>query len=73
MKALKKDEKNLEAANNPAALYITLRENYVMRLEYLTRATNVESAPAYTLDTLGVLHLRLGDKERAKEILVQAC
>jgi hypothetical protein len=44
MKALKKDEKHLEAANNPAARYITLRENYEMGLEYLTRATNVKSA-----------------------------
>ncbi len=73
LKALKKDEKNVEAANNLASLYITLGENYEKGLEYLNRAASEESAPAYALDTLGVLHLRLGDKERAKDILLKAC
>lgn len=73
LKALKKDEKNLEAANNLASLYITLGENYEKGLEYLTRASTLETAPAYALDTLGVLHLRLGNKEMAKDILSKAC
>lgn len=73
LKALKKDEKNVEAANNLASLYIALGENYEKGLEYLTRAAPEESAPAYALDTLGVLHLRLGDKEKAKDILLKAC
>ncbi|MER3447296.1 MAG: hypothetical protein C4291_10835 [Candidatus Dadabacteria bacterium] len=73
LKALKKDEKNVEAANNLASLYIALGENYEKGLEYLTRATSEESAPAYVLDTFGVLYSRLGDKERAKDILLKAC
>jgi tetratricopeptide (TPR) repeat protein len=73
LKALKKDERNIEAANNLASLYITLGENYEKGLEYLTRATSVESAPAYALDTFGVLYFRLGDKEMAKDILLKAC
>jgi len=74
LKALKRDEKNIEAANNLASLYITLGKDYEKGLEYLTEAvSSLESVPAYALDTLGVLHLRLGDKERAKEMLVKAC
>jgi tetratricopeptide (TPR) repeat protein len=73
LKALKKDEKNIEAANNLASLYIALGENYEMGLGYLSKASPIESAPAYALDTLGVLHFRLGDKELAKDILSKAC
>lgn len=74
LKALKKDERNIEAANNLASLYITLGKDYKKGLEYLTKATgSPESVPAYALDTLGVLYFRLGDKERAKEMLVRAC
>lgn len=73
LKGLEKDEKNIEAANNLAFLYITLGENYEKGLVYLTKATPEESAPAYALDTLGVLHFRLGDKEKAKDILSKAC
>lgn len=74
LKALKKDERNIEAANNLASLYITLGKDYEKGLEYLTKATvSPESAPAYALDTLGVLYFKLGDKERAKEMLVKAC
>jgi tetratricopeptide (TPR) repeat protein len=73
LKALKKDEKNVEAANNLASLYIALGENYEKGLEYLIRATSEKSAPAYALDTLGVLYFRLGNKERAKDILLKAC
>jgi tetratricopeptide (TPR) repeat protein len=74
LKALKKDEKNIEAANNIASLYITQGKDYKKGLEYLNKATvSLESPPAYALDTLGVLYFRLGDKERAKEMLVKGC
>ncbi len=75
LKALKKDEKNIEAANNLASLYIALNKNYEKGLEYLTKATlsSSKDTPAYALDTLGVLYLRLGDKARAKEMLLKAC
>jgi tetratricopeptide (TPR) repeat protein len=73
LKVLKKDEKNVEAANNLACLYIALGENYEIGIEYLSKAAPVESAPTYALDTLGVLHFRLGDKEIAMDILSKAC
>ncbi len=74
LKALKKDGKNIEAANNLASLYITLGRDYKKGLEYLNKATfSLENPPAYALDTLGVLYFKLGDKERAKEMLVKGC
>lgn len=74
LRALKKDEKNIEAANNLASLYITIKKDYGKGLEYLTKALpSPDSAPAYALDTMGVLYLRLGDKPKAKETLIRAC
>jgi tetratricopeptide (TPR) repeat protein len=74
LKALKRNEKNIEAANNLASLYISVGKDYEKGLECLTKATaSMENVPAYALDTLGVLNLRLGDKDRAKEILIKAC
>ena len=74
LKALKKDEKNIEAANNLASLYITLNENYHKGLEYLTKAIpSLDDSPAYALDTLGVLYFRVGDKSKAKKVLLKAC
>jgi tetratricopeptide (TPR) repeat protein len=74
LKALKKDEKNIEAANNLASLYIALNKNYEKGLGHLTKAiASPEDTSAYALDTLGVLYLRLGDKARAKEMLMKAC
>jgi tetratricopeptide (TPR) repeat protein len=74
LKAIKKDEKNIEAANNLVSLYIKLGKNYEKGLSYLTKAIpSVEDAPAYALDTLGVLYLNLGNREKAREILLKAC
>ena len=74
LKALKKDEKSIEAANNLVSLYITLKKNYEKGLEYLTKAVpSLDSAPAYALDTMGVLYLRLGNRSKAKETLIMAC
>ena len=74
LKALKRDEKNIEAANNLASLYIELAGDYEKGLQYLTRATySLDPIPAYALDTLGVLYLRLGEKSKAKEMLEKAC
>lgn len=74
MNALELDETNLEAANNLASLYIETGENYKDGLRYMGQATEgLESIPPYALDTIGVLHLRLGQKEEAEKFLVQAC
>jgi Tfp pilus assembly protein PilF len=73
-RALKLDEKNLEAANNLASLYLETGENYKAGLEYMRQATEgLESTPPYALDTIGVLYLKLGQKEEAEKYLVQAC
>ncbi len=74
LKALKKDEKNIEAANNLASIYIELNKDYEKGLQYLTRAADsLDPIPAYALDTLGVLYMRLGEKSKAKEMLEKAC
>lgn len=74
LKALEKDEKNIEAANNLASLYIAINKKYEKGLDYLTKATSsLDQVPAYVLDTLGVLYLRLGDKSKAKEMLLKGC
>ena len=73
-RALKKDETNLEAANNLASLYIESGEDYKEGLEYMLLATNnMEEIPPYALDTLGVLHLKLGDKMEAEKFFIKAC
>lgn len=74
LKAIKKDEKNIEAANNLASLYIELGKNYEKGLSYLIKAiSSVEGAPAYALDTLGVLYIKLGNTEKARGVLLRAC
>lgn len=74
MNALELDETNLEAANNLASLYIETGENHKDGLRYMGEATKgLESIPPYALDTIGVLYLRLGQKEEAEKFLVQAC
>jgi len=73
-RALELDETNLEAANNLASLYIETGENYQDGLRHMRQATEgLESIPPYALDTIGVLYLKLGQKEEAEEYLVQAC
>ncbi len=73
-KALEKDEKNLEAANNLASLYLETGGNYREGLSYLLAAAESQHPiPAYALDTLGVLYLRTGDGDKAKEFLYEAC
>jgi len=73
-KALKKDETNLESANNLASLYIESGEDYKEGLEYMLLVTNnMEEIPPYALDTLGVLHLKLGDKMEAEKFFIKAC
>jgi len=74
LKAIKKDEESIEAANNLASLYIELGKNYEKGLDYLSKAImSIEDVPAYALDTLGVLYLRLDYKGKAKETLLKAC
>ncbi|MCK5391403.1 MAG: tetratricopeptide repeat protein, partial [Deltaproteobacteria bacterium] len=73
-RALKKDETTLEAANNLASLYIEAGSNYKEGLQYMILATNnLERIPPYALDTMGVLHLKLGHKLQAEKFLIEAC
>ena len=73
-KALKKDETSLQAANNLASLYIETGSNYKEGLQLMIRATNnLEKIPPYALDTMGVLHLKLGEKVEAEKFLIEAC
>jgi len=73
-RALKKDETTLEAANNLASLYIEAGSNYKEGLQYMIMATNdLGRIPPYALDTMGVLHLKLGDKLQAEKYLIDAC
>ena len=73
-KALFKDEKNLEAANNLASLYIETGVDYEEGLAYMNTATeNMSLIPPYALDTMGVLYMRQGNREKAKELLLSAC
>lgn len=74
-KALKKDKHNLGAANNLASLYIETGENYSEGLNYLLTAAaeSQNPVPAYALDTLGVLYMRTGDRDKARKYLFDAC
>jgi len=73
-RALKQDETNLGAANNLASLYIETGEDYEAGLQHMIVATdNLEEIPPYALDTLGIIYLKLGDKEKAEVCLVEAC
>lgn len=73
-KALEKDPMSIEAANNLANLFMTTGGNYREGLDMLLRAAGpVETAPAYALDTIGALYLRLGEKENARTYLNEAC
>lgn len=73
-KALKKDPYNLEAANNLASLYLETGQNYTKGLNHLlTALESRDPAPAYALDTLGVLYMRTGDTGKARDFLSKAC
>ena len=73
-KALKKDETNLQAANNLASLYIETGGDYQQGLDQMLLATGgLDIIPPYALDTMGVLHLKLGDKVGAEKFFIEAC
>lgn len=73
-KALGKDKHNTEAANNLASVYIETEEKYDEGIETLLAATeSQEPVPAYALDTLGVLYFKTGNREKAGELLNEAC
>ena len=74
LKALKEDEMNLEAANNLASLYIERNQSYDEGLKYLNKAiSSRDEIPAYILDTLGLLYMKLGDKNKSIEMFKEAC
>lgn len=73
-RALGKDEKNLVAANNLASLYIGSGAGHREGLGYMLRAVeNVEAIPPFALDTIGVLYIKIGDKEAGRDLLFRAC
>ena len=74
LKALKEDEMNLEAANNLASLYIERNQSYDEGLKYLNKAiSSRDEIPTYVLDTLGLLYIKLGDKNKSIEMFKEAC
>ncbi len=74
LKALKEDEMNLEAANNLASLYIERNQSYDEGLKYLNKAiSSRDETPAYVLDTLGLLYMKIGDKNKSIEMFKEAC
>jgi len=73
-KALSKDERNLEAANNLASLSLETREDYEDALLYMLGATKgARTIPPYALDTLGALYIKTGDMEEGRSLLLRAC
>lgn len=73
-KALELEESNLQAANNLASLYIETGEQYQEGLEYILQATkSLEIIPAYALDTIGLLYIKLGNNVEAEKFLIRAC
>ena len=73
-KALGKDKHNIEAANNLASLYIKTGGDYQEGIDALLSATESQKpVPAYALDTLGVLYFKTGNREKAGELLKEAC
>jgi len=72
--ALELGKTNLEAANNLSSLYLETGKHYDEGLGYMLQAIEgLEIIPPYALDTIGVLYLKLGQKEEAEKFLVQAC
>ncbi|MGQ0794230.1 MAG: tetratricopeptide repeat protein [Deltaproteobacteria bacterium] len=72
--ALKRDKKNIEAANNLASVYIALGGRYDKGMDILLQALDGDTEiPAYALDTLGALYLRLGDSKKALGYFRRAC
>ena len=72
--ALRKDPYSLEAANNLASLYLIVGKEYQKALAILTSAVAFNKGfPAYAMDTMGVLYYRLGNVEKAKFYLTNAC
>lgn len=72
--ALRRDPYNLDAANNLASLYLIIGKEYQKGLERLTSAVAInKDFPAYAMDTMGVLHYRLGNVDKAKFFLINAC
>lgn len=73
-KALKKDKHDIEAANNLASLHVKIERGYEEGIDTLLTATESQKPlPAYALDTLGVLYFKTGNREKAGEILNEAC
>jgi tetratricopeptide (TPR) repeat protein len=73
-RALNTDPYNLEAANNLASLYLIVGKEYQKALRTLTSAVAFNKGfPAYAMDTMGVLHHRLGNVEKANFFLTKAC
>ena len=74
LKVLGRDQFNLEAANNLASLYLIVGKDYERGLEILTSAIAYNDGfPPQAMDTMGALYSRLGNTDKAKFFLYQAC
>jgi len=72
-RALDRDPKSIDAANNLAALYLETGRDYSEALDILLAAAPQDEMPAYALDTLGMIYLRLGETDKAREAFKEAC
>ncbi len=73
-RALDRDPKSVDAANNLASLYLETGKDYREALDILLAAAGPQNGmPAYALDTLGMLYLKLGETDNAREALKEAC
>ncbi len=73
-RALDRDPKSIDAANNLASLYLETGKDYREALDILHAAAGPQNEmPAYALDTLGMIYLKLGETDKAREALGEAC
>jgi len=74
LKALRKEQYNLEASNNLASLYLITEKDYEKGLKIVISAVAFnEGFPAFAMDTIGTLYSRLGNMGKAKFFLLRAC
>lgn len=72
-KALDRDPKSIDAANNLASLYLETGKDYREALKILLAVGPQNDLPAYALDTLGMLYIRLGETDKARDAFKEAC
>lgn len=72
-RALGKDPESIDAANNLGSLYLETGKDYSEALKILLAAAPQNEMPAYALDTLGMIYLKLGETDKSREAFKEAC